>query len=40
MAVFHVFHALSVTAGTGGTLDGLLATICLGQTVTRSVIVC
>jgi hypothetical protein len=29
----------TVTAGTGGTLDCLLATICLGQTVTRSVVV-
>jgi hypothetical protein len=28
-----------VTAGTGGTLDGLLATVCLRQTVTRSVVV-
>jgi hypothetical protein len=29
-----------VTASTGGTLDRLLATVCLGQTVTRSIIVC
>jgi hypothetical protein len=28
----------NVTTGTGGTLDGLLATVDLGQTVTRSVV--
>jgi hypothetical protein len=29
-----------VTASMGGTLDDLLATICLGQTVTRSIVMC
>jgi hypothetical protein len=28
-----------ITAGTEGTLDSLLATVCFGQTVTRSVVV-
>jgi hypothetical protein len=32
-------EALTVTTGMGGTLDVLLATVCLGQTVTRPIIV-
>jgi hypothetical protein len=33
-----LYHSTTVTAGTGGTLDSLLASVCLGQAVTRPVV--